>query len=360
MKIEIPPSHATFNRIAELDEFKGSWIALQKISPEKLALMRHVATIASVGSSTRIEGVKLSDVEIEALLSGLSTQSFATRDEEEVAGYADAVNLVFDAYRDIQISENHIRQLHKILLKYSTKDQRHRGEYKKHPNHVEAFDAQGHSLGLIFQTASAFDTPFKMQELMEWVQQNLSRKTLHPLFTIAVFIVMFLAIHPFQDGNGRLSRVLTLLLLLKEGYDYVPYSSLEQIIEHNKQAYYRALRQTQKTLDDAEPEWQPWIHFFLDALLQQKQRLQRRLEQEQLLQKHELSNLEQQAVELCQTHGRITLAELAQLTGANRNTLKSSLRKLVNMQLLELHGKGRGAYYRQASPTRSRKTGENG
>jgi Fic family protein len=347
MKVNIPLNHATLNLVTDIDEFKGAWAAYQKISPDTLALMRHVATIASVGSSTRIEGVKLSDAEIEALLAGLSTESFASRDEEEVAGYAEAVNLVFDAYETIPISENYICQLHQVLLKFSSKDLRHRGNYKKHPNHVEAFDEDGRSLGVIFETASAFDTPLKMRELVEWLQTTLDNKSLHPLLTIAAFVVMFLAIHPFQDGNGRLSRVLTLLLLLKSGYHYVPYSSIEQIIENNKETYYRALRLTQKTLANEQPDWLPWLSFFLKTLLKQKQRLEVRLQQEQFLVKQALSALEEQMMAIFKNRGKATIAELVILTSSSRNTLKSSLKKLVNLQLIELHGKGRGAFYSQ-------------
>lgn len=349
MEVNIPLNHVILNLIAEIDEFKGAWAAYQKISPDTLALMRHVATIASIGSSTRIEGVKLSDAEIEALLAGLSAESFATRDEEEVAGYAEAVNLIFDAYETISLNENYICQLHQILLKFSSKDIRHRGNYKKHPNHVEAFDENGRSLGIIFETASAFDTPRKMHELVEWLQTTLDNKSLHPLLVIAAFVVMFLAIHPFQDGNGRLSRVLTLLLLLKSGYGYVPYSSLEQIIENNKDAYYRALRLTQKTLVNEQPDWFPWLSFFLETLLEQKQRLDVRLQQEQRLVKQALSTLEEQMMEIFKTRGKVTIAELVTLTHSSRNTLKSSLKKLVYLQLIQLHGKGRGAFYRQTS-----------
>ncbi len=348
MYINLPIDNHTLNLIAEIDEFKGAWLALQKISPDSLALMRHVATIASVGSSTRIEGVKLSDTEIEALLSGLSTESFASRDEEEVAGYAETVNVVFDAHESLAFSENYICQLHQILLQYSVKDVRHRGEYKKHSNHVEAFDEQGNSLGIIFETASAFDTPFKIRELVEWTQNALAEKSLHPLLVIAVFVVKFLAIHPFQDGNGRLSRVLTLLLLLQTGYDYVPYSSIEQLIENNKEGYYRALRLTQKTLADEKPDWSPWIRFFLETLLKQKQRLESRLAQEQILIESALTKLEEQLMSILKDRGQITIAELVTLTGASRNTLKSSLKKLDNLQLIQLHGKGRGAFYRLA------------
>jgi len=172
---------------------------------------------------------------------------FGSRDEEEVVGYAEVINIVFESYKNIPVTENYIKQLHKILLKYSSKDTRHRGEYKKMPNHVEAFDAEGKSLGVIFETSSPFDTPKEMTALLKWLNREWKEKKLHSLLIIGIFIVDFLAIHPFQDGNGRLARIMTTLLLLKSGYLYVPFSSLESVIERNKDNYYLALRRTQST-----------------------------------------------------------------------------------------------------------------
>ena len=234
------------NRIAGIDEFKGEWKAIGNLAPERLDALKRVATIESIGSSTRIEGVKLSDQEIELLLSGLDTKSFESRDEQEVAGYSDVMNTVFESFEEIPFTENYIKQLHSMLLHYSTKDNRHRGEYKKMPNHVEAFDRDGKSLGIIFETSLPFDTPRDMEELFTWINTQLRKRELHPLLAISIFTVHFLAIHPFQDGNGRLSRILTTLLLLKTGYAYVPYSSLESVIERNKDNYYLALRKTQR------------------------------------------------------------------------------------------------------------------
>ena len=208
--------------IAEIDEFKGAWRALGQLAPEQLNSLKRVATIESIGSSTRIEGSKLSDQEVEVLLSNLEIQKFTTRDEQEVAGYAEVMNTVFQHYADIPLTENYIKQLHRDLLQYSEKDNRHRGEYKKHTNHVETFAPEGKSLGIVFETASPFDTPFRIEELVAWANKAIDKKTLHPLLITAVFIVVFLAIHPFQDGNGRLSRVLTTYLLLSRGYAYVP------------------------------------------------------------------------------------------------------------------------------------------
>src|SRR3984957_1595366 len=208
--------------IADIDEFKGRWKVIETLTPEKLTGLRRIATIGSVGSSTRIEGAKLSDAEVEKLLFGLRSESFANRDEQEVAGYADAMDMIFDGYEAITATENHIKQLHGVLLKYSAKD--HRGEYKKVPNHVEAFGPDGKSIGVVFETATPFETPGWMKDIVDWFNRSVEEETQHPLILVGIFIVVFLAIHPFKDGNGRLSRVLTTLLLLRAGYGYVPYS----------------------------------------------------------------------------------------------------------------------------------------
>mgnify|MGYP001555661486 FL=1 len=234
--IQITPQ--LLSLIAEIDEFKGAWRALGQLAPEQLQSLKRVATIESIGSSTRIEGSKLSDRQVEALLSNLQIKKFDTRDEQEVAGYAEVMNTIFQHYTEISLTEIYIKQFHRDLLQYSEKDSWHRREYKRNNNHVEAFDADGKSLGIVFETASPFDTPFRMAELVEWTREAMEKKILHPLLIISVFIVEFLAIHPFQDGNGRLSRILTTWLLLSAGYAYVPYTSLEAVIENSKEGYY--------------------------------------------------------------------------------------------------------------------------
>jgi Fic family protein len=334
--------------IAEIDEFKGAWTAIGRISPDRLDALRRIATIESIGSSTRIEGAKLSDKEVEALLTGLEIKTFASRDEEEVAGYAETMEAVFAHREEIALTENHIKQLHRDLLQYSSKDERHRGEYKTHDNHVEAFGPDGESIGIVFETATPFATPRLMSELVEWAQTNLENGELHKLIVIAVFVVVFLAIHPFQDGNGRLSRILTTVLLLRAGYVYVPYSSLESVIEQSKDAYYLSLRQTQGTINTETPDWQPWLKFFLRSLRQQKARLEKKIERERLI-LGDLPELSVQILELCRERGRVTVADAVKVTGANRNTIKDHLRALTKANHLERHGAGRGTWYSLAT-----------
>ncbi|MFN5589647.1 MAG: Fic family protein [Holosporales bacterium] len=341
--IHITPEILTL--IAEIDEFKGAWRALGTLAPERLKALRYVATIESIGSSTRIEGSKLTDREVERLLSNLEIKQFASRDEQEVAGYAAVMETVFQAWQDIPVTENHIKQLHRDLLRYSVKDERHRGDYKTLRNDVGAFDADGTMIGVVFETASPFDTPRRMQELVAWFKEIRELGQLHPLLSIGIFVVTFLEIHPFQDGNGRLSRILTTLLLLQAGYAYVPYSSLESVIENSKEGYYLALRQTQATLRTDAPDWQPWLVFFLRALQQHKRRLAEKIEREKLM-LASLPELAAQIIDEARSRGRVTMGDMIRLTGASRNTLKEHFKRLQEQGHIVREGTGKATWYR--------------
>ena len=330
--------------IAKIDEFKGAWRALGTLAPDRLSALRRVATIESIGSSTRIEGGKLSDREVERLLANLQIKTFTSRDEQEVAGYAEVMGLVFTSWQDSRLTENHIKQLHRDLLVYSEKEARHRGNYKTSSNSVAAFGENGAQIGVVFETATPFDTPRLMTELVTWIQEERGPERLHPLLLIGLWVVVFLEIHPFEDGNGRLSRVLTTLLLLQAGYAYVPYSSLESVIEQNKEAYYLALRQTQATIRTDAPNWQPWLLFFLRSLAEQVRRLHKKVEREKLV-LAPLPELSVQIVEFAREHGRVTMGDLIRLSGTSRNTLKQHFRALVEQGHLNRHGSGRGVWY---------------
>ena len=330
--------------LTKIDEFKGAWRSLGTLAPERLLALRKVATIESVGSSTRIEGSKLSDREVQALLANLEMKSFKTRDEQEVAGYAEVMDLIFTSWEHIPFTENHIQQLHRDVLVHSSKDEHHRGKYKTTSNNVAAFDENGNQVAIVFETATPFDTPRLMSELVAWYRAEKESTTLHPLLALAIFVVTFLEIHPFQDGNGRSSRVLTTLLLLQAGYAYVPYSSLESVIELNKEAYYLALRQTQGSIRTDAPNWQPWLLFFLRSLAEQVRRLEKKVEREKLV-LAALPELSLHIVEFVREHGRITMGDAIRLTGGNRNTLKQHFRALVESGALSQQGAGRGVWY---------------
>jgi Fic family protein len=235
-------------------------------------------------------------------------------------------------------------------LKYSDRDSWHRGNYKTTSNSVAAFNEYGEQVGIVFETATPFDTPRLMDELLSWFHHSEAEEELHPLIRIALFIVIFLEIHPFQDGNGRLSRVITTLLLLQAGYAYVPYTSLESVIEQSKEGYYLALRQTQGTIRTDSPNWQPWLLFFVRVLEQQMYRLKAKVERENLLASR-LPELSMQILEYAREHGRVRISDMVTVTQTSRNTLKEHFRALTKEGFLILHGSGRGAWY-QLGPDR--------
>lgn len=332
--------------ISEIEEFKGSWKLFGRLSPERLKILKKVAAIESIGSSNRIEGNRLSNKQVEALLSQINIKSFGSRDEQEVAGYAALMERIFEDWELIPFTENYIKQLHGMLLQESEKDEKRRGEYKKLSNNVAAYDAEGNLIGTVFETASPFETPQIMRKLVNWTKSALEDRALHPLIVIGIFIVFFLAIHPFQDGNGRLSRILTALLLLKSGYIYTPYCSIESIIEDNKEGYYRALHKTQSTLKK-NPDFEPWLMFFLKTLQKHKIRLENKIG-EDIVSLRELHELSAKIMEIIADRERITISEITNITNANQNTLKKHLFELVSKGYLVKHGKTRGAWYTKA------------
>jgi len=342
--IEITPQMLSI--ISELDAFKASWTGLSLMQPEQLKKLKKISTIESVGSSNRIEGNKLSDKEVEQLMSRIQKKSFKNRDEEEVAGYTELMNLIFDSYEVIPLTENYIKHLHKILLQFCENDASHRGKYKKLSNSVSAFDASGKEIGIVFETASPFETPILMEELVEWIRRNFDDNFYHPLLTIGIFIVHFLAIHPFQDGNGRLSRALTTMLLLKKGYSYVPYSSIESIIETNKDGYYRTLRRTQKTLRTKKALYEPWLNFFLTTLQKQKRHLEEKIKS---FKKYDtsLSKLATDILTLLDEHSQLTVAQASEILNIKPDTVKKSIKNLVDKGYLLKMGSTKGAWYKR-------------
>ena len=231
--------------IAAIDEYRGKWNVVEKRENRYLKELRRIATIESIGSSTRIEGATMTDDEVQQLLKDVKITKFKTRDEQEVIGYYEVLELVFDNFSEIKLSESYIKQLHQLLLKHSDKDERHRGGYKNLPNKVVATYPTGEQK-TIFATTEPALVEGEMFELIEWTNLQWSEKTIHPLIVLAVFIYEFLSIHPFQDGNGRLSRLLTTLFLLRQGYEFIQYISFENHIENHKKAYYDALMTAQR------------------------------------------------------------------------------------------------------------------
>lgn len=334
-----------WSKITKIDELKGQWIAGAKLSPQVLGRLKRSVLITSTGASTRIEGAKLSDEDIEKMMRGISVQKFTDRDSQEIKGYFELLENVFDAWKNIKFNENTIKHFHQELLKYVEKDKWHRGEYKKQENKVHMVDEAGNSVGVLFDTTPAYLTPKEMQELIDWTKEAIDKKSHHPLLTVGNFLVEFLNIHPFIDGNGRISRVLTNLLLLKEGYLYMPYISHEKLIEDNKPDYYMALRRSQKTFKTKHENIIPWLDFFLTILLKQSEMAVDLLSKENI---ERLLTEKQFAVwDYLQKVDRATPREISEKTKVAYPTVRQAIDKLMRLKKVERIGQGRSTSYRK-------------
>ncbi|MBI3385372.1 Fic family protein [Candidatus Gottesmanbacteria bacterium] len=332
-------------KIAQIEELKGKWSAGTNLSPQTLGRLKRSVLITSTGASTRIEGAKLSDSDIEKMLRGISIQKFESRDEQEVQGYYELLQNVFDSWENLQLNESLIKHFHKELLKFVEKDALHRGNYKTQENKVEMIDEAGKSVGTLFDTTPPYLTSKEMIELVEWTKQTLRERKYHPLLIVGNFIVEFLNIHPFQDGNGRLSRIVTNFLLLQQGYLYMPYVSHEKLIEDNKAEYYLALRQSQKTFKTDKEDVNHWLNFFLTVLLQQSKMAINLLTSEKI---ETLLSPKQLAVwEYLQTTNEATPQEIAKKAHVARPTVNQVLNKLLKMKKIERIGEGAAIRYRK-------------
>ncbi|MBA3723503.1 MAG: Fic family protein [Candidatus Levybacteria bacterium] len=340
-------SHEVWAKITQIEELKGRWSAGTNLSPQTLGRLKRSVLITSTGASTRIEGSKLSDEDIEKMLRGISIQKFTNRDKQEVQGYYELLQNVFESWEEQRLGEGLIKHFHKELLKYVEKDILHRGDYKKQENKVEMIDAEGKSIGTLFATTLAYLTPKEMTELVEWTKQAIDEKKYHPLLIVGNFIVEFLNIHPFQDGNGRLSRVLTNLLLLQQGYLYMPYVSHEKLIEDNKPDYYLALRKSQKTFKTAKEDVNPWLNFFLTIFLKQSQMAIGLITAENI---ETLLSPKQLAVwEYLQTVEEASPQDISDKAAVARPTVNQVLNKLLDLKKVERIGEGSAIRYRKTT-----------
>jgi len=333
-----------WSKVTKIDELKGQWIGGARLSPQILGRLKRSVLVTSTGASTRIEGARLSDEDIEKLMRGIDIQRFTNRDKQEVKGYFELLENVFNAWKTLNFSESAIKHFHKELLKYVGKDEQHRGDYKRQENKVHMVSETGESIGVLFDTTPAYLTPKEMQELVEWTREALVEKKFHPLLIISNFLVEFLAIHPFQDGNGRLSRILTNLLLLKEGYLYVPYVSHEKLVEDNKPDYYVALRKSQQTFKTKRETIVPWLSFFCEALFMQATEAVKLLSRENI---EKLLSPKQLVVwEYLKNSVEATAGEISKATRVARPTINQALDKLLRLKRVERIGLGRTTRYR--------------
>ena len=338
-------SQEILQKIAQIDEFRGLWKGSLRLSPQTLGRLKRSVLITSTGASTRIEGSKMSDEEVARLIAGLKSKPPKGRDAQEVAGYADLLGRIFDNWKTLKITEGQILHFHQILLNFSEKDKTHKGKYKTTDNKVVMRMEDGTEV-VIFEPTKPYLTKKEMDDALFWLNEQMEKKETHPLILIANFIFEFLTIHPFRDGNGRLSRALTTLLLLKTGYTYVPYVSLDEIIEERKIEYYLALRKTQSKHKTENEDITIWLNFLLDALLEQINKAKKIMEEDQpekLLSEKQLTIYQLFQVET------LSISEIEKLLNKSipMATIKQALSRLVNFKLIERIGVTRGARYKK-------------
>lgn len=347
-RIKSPEPHVVAF-LAAIDEMRGAFRVGLKITPQVVINLRKSVIVTSAGASTRIEGSKLSDEEVKKIMEGFSIQKFTDRDSQEVQGYLETLKNVFDNYKDLPLREGVITSLHKELLKYSNKDDLHRGGYKHKENLVGVLDDKGNIAQVMFETTPAYLTQKEMTELVDWTQEALEKERFHPLLIIANFVIEFLKIHPFEDGNGRISRVLTNLLLLRLNYSFVQYVSHEQIIEQRKNEYYLALRSSQATFrsqrepQGAEETISPWLNFFLSVVKEQASKSISLVEESS--KEDTMSPKQNEILEYLSKVKEAGPAEIVKETGIIMPTARKSLDKLIELGKVKRIGQGRATRY---------------
>lgn len=341
-RIKNPEPHVV-SFLTSIDEIRGVFRVGLRMTPQAITSLRKSVLVTSAGASTRIEGSKLSDEEVKKIMQGLSLSKFADRDSQEVQGYLEVLQNVFDSFHTLPLRESTIQSLHKELLKYSSKDDLHRGEYKQKENIVGILDESGKVAKIMFETTPAWQTPKEMTELVDWTHEALEKERFHPLLIIANFIVEFLKIHPFEDGNGRLSRVLTNLLLLRSGYPFVQYASHEQIVERRKDEYYLALRSSQETFSTKDDTIVPWLNFFLGVVKEQATKSLELVNED--IHDDTLSPKQNEVWEYFANINEASPGEIAEATGILIPTVRKALERLVEVGKIKRVGRGRGTRY---------------
>lgn len=335
-----------FGLLAQIDAAKTVFSVTNKLVPQTIERLTQSVIITSTGASNRIEGNKLTDAEVEELYRNLRIKKFKTRDEQEVAGYIEMLALIFDSYEAMPLSESLILQLHRDMLVYSTKDERQRGAYKFGSNRVEALDQSGNVVGVVFDPTPPHLTPIEMRDLLDWYRVARDAKVKHPLLLLANFIFEYLAIHPFQDGNGRSSRLLTNLLLLQEGFSFASLVSHERLVEASKADYYLALNKSQKSWKTASEDVYPWLEYFIGVIGQQAAQATALLERdhtETLLSDNQLVVWQWLKSQVGQDKSR---KDIIEHTGYPPRTVEYIVKKLIGYGLIERVGLGRSTRYR--------------
>lgn len=324
--------------LSQLDRFDAQWQAIERREQQTLKELKSIATVRSVGASTRIEGSILTDKEVEILIDNLDISKLSDRDQQEVAGYYETLNLITESYRDIPVAESSIKHLHNILMKFSEKDGYHKGNYKISPNRVEKTMPDGTKIPVFETTTPGWATQEAVAAALQWYNDD---RTTHALIKAAILVYEFLSIHPFQDGNGRLSRLLATLLLMKSGYVWIEYVSFEHEIEHRKKEYYQQLMEAQRNRPGEDITG--WVYFFLDCLQNIQAQLLEKLAEKKS--RESIGVREQYIYQVVENNPGIRSGEIAQKLNMPAPTVKRILSEMVNARNLIVHGAGRSTAY---------------
>ncbi|MBB4080811.1 Fic family protein [Lewinella aquimaris] len=344
LQLDFKATQTVIREIAYIDSFKGKWKGLELKESALLRELRQIATIASIGSSTRIEGSALTNEEVESLLSNLSMSELKARDEQEVYGYYEVLELVLESHPDIELTKNNIHHLHKLLLKASAKDEYHRGDYKRTTNKVVA-KYPGGSEKVIFNTTEPGKVSDEMEAIIAWTKLHLAGNEYHPLIVIATFVYEFLSIHPYQDGNGRLSRLLTTLLLLRQDYDFMNYASMETEIEKRKKEYYRVLMSCQQNRYTNKENIGDWIVYFLRMLHEAIEILESRFDKIRVAKSY-LNDRQKHILSFIRANEPVKISDVSEeFTGETIHTLRKDMGYLKAENKIKQVGKGRATIY---------------
>ncbi|MBQ5652597.1 MAG: Fic family protein [Peptococcaceae bacterium] len=323
--------------LTRIHEYKGEQTLFIEAQADTLAHLTEIAKIQSTEASNRIEGIYTSDERLRLLVKDKTIPH--TRSEQEIAGYRDVLNSIHESYDYIPIKPSIILQLHRDLYRFSGING---GRYKNTDNVIAEEDAQGNR-SIRFQPVPAWETQDAMERLCQAFDEAIGREEIDPLLLIPMFVLDFLCIHPFNDGNGRMSRLLTLLLLYRAGYIVGKYISIEKLIEETKETYYEALQTSSQNWHEEQNRYEPFVRYMLGIVLSAYREFSSRVK---TLTASGLSKPERIAELIKNTIGKITKAEIQQkCPDISTITIQRTLNKLLeNREIIKIGGGRYTAY----------------
>lgn len=319
-----------------IGEFKGKQALFARQTPELLESLRRVAQIESAESSNRIEGVTAPRARVEAIVENEAKPE--DRSEQEIAGYRDALERIHESSRHMALTGPSILQLHAMMCRYLPSGG---GEWKRVDNRIIEANPDGSIKEIRFEPVSAADTPDAMERFSLNYAKATQLERLEPLIVIPLAVFDFLCIHPFQDGNGRMSRLITLLLLYHFGYEVGRYISLERIVEESKLTYYETLKESSQKWHEGEHDPHPWLNYFWGVLIRAYREFEERVGQ---IREKKLSKSEQIRLAVERRVGPFAISEIEkECPHISREMIRIVMRELRDEGTIVVEGKGRGA-----------------